>query len=571
MGKGGILNPDRQIGVREPLAGVVYPPREVLERYVKAGGLSLDTLPGAFIAAFEHHAAQLAITGPDGSMTFAELDERSDRLAAALLRLGIQPLDRALFQMANSPELVIATIACLKAGVIPVCTLASHRELEIGQLGRHAEARLWFVQGDDEKFDLPGFAAGLSAEIPSMAEVVVARAAPRPGQRSLEALIASEPAAAARATVRALVKTFDPFQAAVFQLSGGTTGVSKIIPRLSNDYLGQMRAILAAMKRAAPEVVFSGGPMLHNAGFVCHWGPGMLIGSPVVISRDFTEDGLLELFLKYRPTWCFIPKPLLLRLIAATRRRNADLSFIRSIATMGGAPLIRRDLGVRPTSVFGMAEGPVMMTRPDDPLASLEETVGRPVCELDEVRLVKPGTTEPVAEGEMGELTIRGPFTLHGYYKADDKNRESFTPEGFLRSGDLLRCRVVEGRRCYVFEGRIKDIVKRAGETISCDEIERALRDSPGIADIAVVPVPDEVYMERACACVVLQPGAEAPTVRKFGEILSQKGLAKFKWPEHVQVFDAFPMTKSGKLSKPLLREAATQRIRAAIPEPNRI
>lgn len=559
------MNPERQIGVREPLQGVVYPPRETIERYVKAGGLSLDTLAGAFIESFERHAAQVAITGPDGEMTFAELDEQSDRLAAALLRLGIKPLDRALFQMANSPELVVATMACLKAGVIPVCTLASHRELEMGQLGRHADARLWFVQGDDEKFDLPGFAAGLRAEIPSMAEIVVARGAPRPGQRSLEALIASEPAGPARATVRALVKTFDPFQAAVFQLSGGTTGVSKIIARLSNDYLGQMRAVLAAMQRVPPEVVFAAGPMLHNAGFVCHWGPGMLIGSPVVISRDFTEDALLELFLKHRPTWCFIPKPVLLRLITAKQRHHADLSFIRSIATMGGAPLIRRDLGTRPTSVFGMAEGPIFMTRPDDPLGSLEESVGRPVCDLDEVRIVKPDTIEPVAEGEMGELTVRGPSTLHGYYRADDKNRESFTPDGFLRTGDLMRSRIIEGKLCYVFEGRIKDIVKRAGETIGCDEIERALRGSPGIADIAVVPVPDDIYIEKACACVVLQPGAAVPTVKTFGEILSKKGLAKFKWPEYIQVFDSFPVTKSGKLSKPLLRETATGRIRAEL------
>jgi non-ribosomal peptide synthetase component E (peptide arylation enzyme) len=553
-----------KIGVHQPMPGVVYPPREDLERYVQAGALGFETLAGAYIASFERHADQRALVGPEGDVSYRELDERTDRLAAALLGLGIKPLDRALFQIANSPELVIATIGCLKAGVIPVCTLATHREVEIGELGRHAEARLWFVQGDDEKFDLRSFATGLRPAIPSISQVVVARGAPRPGQLSMEALIESEPATRARAKVRELVKTLDPFQAAVFQLSGGTTGVSKIIPRFSNDYLGSMRALLAAAQRTAPEVVFSAGPLLHNAGFVCHWGPGLLLGSTIAISRDFTEDGLLDAFLRYRPTWVFMPKPLMLRLVAAKQRRGADLSFLRSASALGAGPIIRRETGARPTIFFGMAEGPVMMTRPEDPLEALADTVGRPLTSCDEIRLVKAGTMEEVSEGETGELLWRGPFTLHGYYKADDRNRESFTADGRLRTGDLMSRRRIDDRTYYVFQDRLKDIVKRAGESISCDEIERALRASAGIADIAVVPVPDEVYLEKACACIVLLPGAEAPSVKSLGQILAQAGLAKFKWPEHVQIYEAFPTTASGKLSKPLLKEQAAAKLRGA-------
>lgn len=554
----------QRIGVREPMPGVVYPPVDRLEQYVKAGVLGFQTLIGAFIASFERNADRLAIAGEDGDLSYRELDERTDRLAAALLRHGLRPLDRALFQMANSAELLIATIGCLKAGVIPMCTLAAHRELEIGTLGRHAEARLWFVQGDDEKFDFPAFADSMRPEIPSLAQIVVARGTPRPGQLSLEALIESEPAAQARETVRKLVAGFDPFQAAVFQLSGGTTGVSKIIPRFSNEYLGSMVCTLAEARRALPEVVFSAGPFLHNAGFVCHWGPGLVMGSTIVVGRNFSEDGLLDMFLRHRPTWSFLPKPLLLRLVAAKKRRNADLSFVRSITTMGGGPIIMEELGVRPTNTFGMAEGTIMITRPDDPAEALLDTTGRPISDLEEVRLLHPETGLEVGEGEMGEFTTRGPFVLCGYYKADDKNRESFTPDGFHRSGDLMTRRTVGGRRFYIFQGRIKDIVKRAGESISCEEIERAVRGFPGIVDVAVVPVSDEVYVEKACACLILEPAAETPTVARMGEHLRAAGLAKFKWPEHIAVFDVFPITKSGKLSKPLLREQVTARIRAA-------
>ena len=544
------------------MPGVVYPPQDRLEQYVNAGVLGFQTLAAALIESFERNADKPAVVGQDGEFTYRELDERTDRLAAALLRLGLKPLDRALFQMANSAELLIATVACLKAGIIPMCTLAAHRELEIGSLGRHAEARLWFIQGDDEKFDFPAFADSMRDEIPSVVAIVVARGKPRPGQLSLDVLIEAEPADEARRTIRALVATFDPFQVAVFQLSGGTTGVSKIIPRFSNEYLGSMRNILQVAERRLPEVVFSAGPLLHNAGFVCHWCPGLVMGSAIVVARDVTEDGLLDMFLRYRPNWVFLPKPLLLRLVAAKNRRGGDMTFIRSMTTMGGGPIIMRELGARPTNTFGMAEGPIMITRPDDPEEALLDTTGRLISGLDEVRLLNPETGEEVAEGQMGEFITRGPYTLHGYYKADDKNRESFTPDGFHRSGDLMTRRTIAGRPCYIFQGRIKDIVKRAGESISCDEIERAVRDVPGIIDVAVVPVPDEVYVEKACACLILAPGAEPPTIAAMGKHLQAAGLAKFKWPEHIQVFDVFPTTKSGKLSKPLLREQAAARVR---------
>ena len=550
------------IGARSPMLGVAYPPEAMLERYLAAGVLPRETLAQAYLDSFARHAERTALVGPGVNMSYRELDRLTDRMAAALMRLGAAPLDRAIFQMANSVELLVATIGCLKAGVIPVCTLATHRELEISALGNHAEAKFWFVDGDDEKFDLRAFAAAERAAIPSVVQVIVARGAPLAGQLGLHALLEREDAAEAQARVRATVATLDPFQPAVFQLSGGTTGVSKIIARFSNDYLSNMRHILAHTGRRQPEVVFSGGPYLHNAGFVCHWGPGLLHGSAILVARDYTEDGLLDAFLEWRPTWAFVPKPLLLRLVAAKRRRGADLSFLEVVATLGGQLLIREETGARPLSVFGMAEGPVMMTSSFDSVEATNDTVGRPICPADELRLVQPGTMQEVAEGEMGELVIRGPYTLHGYYKADDKNRESFT-DGFLRTGDLIARRRVGENVCYQFMGRIKDIVKRAGETISCEEIERVVRRIPGIADVAVVPVSDPVYIERACACLVLARGSSAPTVAQMGEFLRSNGVAKFKWPEHVQVFEQFPQTKSGKLSKPQLREAATARILA--------
>ncbi len=210
----------RQYGVREPMPGVVYPPREDLQRYVDAGAFTAETLIGAFRDSFRRHSSRIALNGPDGPMTYREMDERSDRLAAALLGLGVKPLERALFQMQNSVELVIAVFACLKVGVIPVCTLTGHREHEIGELGRRAAAAVHFVQGDDPKFDFPAFALKMSGEVSSMRHVVVAGGKPVQGTLAMESLIDSVDPDSARAAVDDVVAALDPFQIAVFQLSG---------------------------------------------------------------------------------------------------------------------------------------------------------------------------------------------------------------------------------------------------------------------------------------------------------------------------------------------------------------
>jgi non-ribosomal peptide synthetase component E (peptide arylation enzyme) len=142
-----------QYQVREPMPGVVYAPAHELREYVDAGLLTQETMGDAFRSSCKLHAYRMALVSAEVQYTYAQLDEATDRLGAAYLALGLKPLDRVVFQIANCPELIICFYACLKAGLIPICTLAAHREQEIGYLGNHAAARMHFVQGDDPKFD----------------------------------------------------------------------------------------------------------------------------------------------------------------------------------------------------------------------------------------------------------------------------------------------------------------------------------------------------------------------------------------------------------------------------------
>jgi 2,3-dihydroxybenzoate-AMP ligase len=203
---------------------------------------------------------------------------------------------------------------------------------------------------------------------------------------------------------------------------------------------------------------------------------------------------------------------------------------------------------------FGMSEGMLFFVRLDDPQEVKLETCGRPICEDDEVRLVDDEGRE-VAPGEVGELTCRGPYTLRGYYGVPEYNARQFTPDGFYRSGDLMR---LHPSGNYVVEGRKKDLINRGGEKISAEEIENLILSHPAVQNVACVPVPDPNLGEKMCACLVLKKNKKLE-LAELVEFLKGKEIAKFKLPERMLVLDDFPVSTFGKVSKKALSEMAAQ------------
>jgi 2,3-dihydroxybenzoate-AMP ligase len=201
---------------------------------------------------------------------------------------------------------------------------------------------------------------------------------------------------------------------------------------------------------------------------------------------------------------------------------------------------------------FGMSEGTLFFVRLDDPQEVKLETCGRPISPEDEVKLVDDDGRE-VADGEVGELTCRGPYTLRGYFGVPEYNARQFTPEGFYRSGDLMR-RHRSGN--YVVEGRKKDLINRGGEKISAEEIENLILMHPCVQNVACVPVSDADLGERMCACLILKPGKHL-ALAELVEFLKDKEIAKFKLPERLYVCEDFPVSAFGKVSKKTLSELA--------------
>lgn len=562
MGAASTAGMKPRIGVGAPMAGVVYPARADLERYVGEGVLGWETLPDAFRATAARRADHTALAGPQGRWTYRELDEQTDRLAAALLCSGMKPLERVMFQTGNNPQLLLVWLACLKAGLIPVCTLAAHREIEIGTLGQLTEAALHFVQGDDARFDDVAFARKMQGAVPSLRAILQARGPAREGVLHVDTLIESVTLQEARELLRGV--ELDPFQVAVFQLSGGTTGVSKIIPRFHNEYLYNMRAVAAWNGYRPDDVLFMPLPFVHNLNMGCCFGPFLMTGGTVTVAPDLQPDTLVGIVARERPTWLMLNGPIVARLEAAIAQGEVDLSNVRGCITPSGAGKMRELLGAPVFHIFGMTEGVIMFTREGDSREVLDTTVGRPVSPHDRVRILEPGTERDLPPGEVGEPAFKGPYTIHGYYKSQDKNSEVFTSDGYYRSGDLMVERVIDGRSYYEFKGRLKDVISRGGEKINAQELELVISRHPDVAAVAVVGMPDPVFGEKVCAFLVLREGHAAPTVAELGAYLQEAGLAKFKWPERVESVEAFPMTKSGKLSKPGLRELLEQRMKGA-------
>ncbi len=306
-------------------------------------------------------------------------------------------------------------------------------------------------------------------------------------------------------------------------------------------------------------------PLGHNYNLAS---PGMLgtfyRGGTLVIARSTDLQEVFTTIERERVTVVAAVVPLVTNWLNQQVAQRFDVSSLEVIQN-GGARLapelrvrVRQELRCTPQEIYGTAEGLINMTRLDDPDDLLLESSGAPVSELDEIRVLDDAGRE-VADGEQGELVTRGPYTIRGYYNAPQINATAFTGDGFYRMGDVVRKR---GRHVYT-EGRRKDLINRGGEKISCEEVENLIFGLPQVRQVSLVAMPDPVFGEKACACVVLHPGTEL-TFEAMVAHLKRQGIATFKLPERLELMASFPVSPVGKILKRELRERVVQRMAAA-------
>jgi 2,3-dihydroxybenzoate-AMP ligase len=288
----------------------------------------------------------------------------------------------------------------------------------------------------------------------------------------------------------------------------------------------------------------------------------MFHGAKVVVSTSTKPEDMCALIEKHRVTHIKVVPALLIRLLHDAAVGRHDLSSLRIIQS--GGQCLQPEVRMLARSLipsafvqenFGMSEGLLMFVRVDDPEDVCLETVGRPVCPDDEVKILDEVDNE-VPFGEIGELCCRGPYTLRGYFGVPEYNARVFTADGFYRSGDLMR---QHSSGNYIVEGRRKDLINRGGEKISAEEVENLILSHPSVMDVACIPVPDPALGERMCACVLLRKNASL-SFDQLKNFLLEKEIAKFKIPERLEILPDFPLSTFGKVSKKKLAEIVATR-----------
>ncbi|MFE6699271.1 (2,3-dihydroxybenzoyl)adenylate synthase [Streptomyces sp. NPDC057718] len=533
-----------------PLPSGLTPwPAEDAARYVAAGHWDGRTLGNLLRSWAEQYSDRTAFVAGKDHVSYRQLDQRADRMAAGLADLGINAGDRVLVQLPNNAAFPVLFFALARLGAIPALTLPAHRITEIGHLARLSGAVAYVIADEYGAFDYRELAADLLDQAPDLRHVLVAG---DPGPYLDLAKVDAEP------------RTFpdpDPADIALLLVSGGTTGVPKLIPRTHNDYGFNARASATACDLDADTVYLACLPIAHNFPLAC---PGMLgtfsVGGKVVLSPSPAPGDAFRLIEAESVTHTALVPPLIPLWIDAAEWDPADISSLR-ILQAGGSKLsadlaraIPETLGCAVQQVFGMAEGLLNYTRSDDDADLVAVSQGRPLSADDELRVVDADGHD-VAEGEPGELLVRGPYTLRGYYRAPEVNTAAFTPDGYYCSGDLVR-RLPSGH--LIVEGRVKDTIDRNGESVSAEEVEAHVTAHPQVHRSAAVGIPDPSGEGELICAVVVPAGDTAPSLPELRGFLLKRGVASFKLPDRVTAVDDLPLTAIGKIDKRSLRKLLT-------------
>lgn len=531
------------------LEGVVPFPPEFQARYREKGYWEDRTITDHLAEAFAANGDRTAVIDETGSLTYAELDAQSTNLALNLIDLGLKPLDRVVVQLPNIKEFATLYIALQKAGCIPIAALVTHRFAEISQFVELSGAVASVTPGVRPEFDFPAMVRRVQADNPVLAHTIV-WGDDADGFSSLEELI-WRPAASSPDRLAEI--EIDPDDPTAFQLSGGTTGIPKLIPRTHNDYAFNSKEAAKATEVTRESRLLIVPPIAHNLPLACPGLQGYLLnGASVVLSTSGRGPDVFNLIQTHKVTHVIGVPALHIGWINDPAIGDYDLSSVLMIGS--GGQRLQPEVRLRMRECFpnafvqenfGMAEGTLMFVSRDDSEDAQLETVGKPICPDDEVRLLGEDDQE-VAFGEVGELCVRGPYTLRGYYGVPEHNARAFTSDGFYRSGDLMR-QHPSGN--YMVEGRIKDLINRGGEKISAEEIENLILQHPAVKNIACVPMPDPRLGERMCAYVILHD-RQALTLEDLNGFLNEKEIAKFKLPERLEILDEFPVSSFGKVSK---------------------
>jgi len=515
-------------------------PDEFARRYREKG--YWQDLPLTDILTRHGDSDAWALVDGERRITYRQFQQSVNNLASALQAQGVQRGETALVQLGNVAEFYITFFALLQVGVAPVNALFSHQRSELNAYASQIEPALLIADRAHGLFAGDDFLNTFMEQHRSVRTVLLRG-------DGLEAAIA-------RPAEHFIATPTPADEVAFFQLSGGSTGTPKLIPRTHNDYYYSIRRSNEICGITADTRYLNALPAAHNFAMSSPGSLGVFMaGGCVVLANDPSATLCFPLIEQHQITvTSLVPPAVSLWLQAISEGAgNAQLASLQ-LLQVGGARLsatlaarIPAEIGCQLQQVFGMAEGLVNYTALDDTPERIINTQGRPMCPDDEV-WVADEHGNPLPRGEVGRLMTRGPYTFRGYYKSPEHNASAFDENGFYCSGDLI---AIDEQGYITVQGREKDQINRGGEKIAAEEVENLLLRHEAVIHAALVSMEDSLLGEKSCAYLVVKQPLRAVEVRRF---LREQGVAEFKLPDRVECLEALPLTPVGKVDKKQLR-----------------
>lgn len=527
-----------------------------VEKYTETGAWGEETLIDVAEPVFEAHPEK-RIVGPRRTMTFGELWDAVRRVSAGLQELGIGAGDVVSYQLPNWTTTNVLHLAATRVGAVCNPIIPIYRGSEVGYILEDAGTDLMVVPDSYDGFDFPGMVGDLAGDCPELEQVVVVGGESRDVHESVETtpffeLRDADPKAFAEPAV-------DANDVHALLYTSGTTADPKGVLHTHNTLLCEQYNTIDILGLSTETTVFMPSPVTHVTGMLYALEMPFVEGMDLVLMADWDAERAVDLIDRHDCNVTVGATPFLQGIYEAA---PDDWQNALRVFGCGGADippeLVRdatRKLGCTVQRIYGSTEFPTATWPPlDAPLEKLATTDG-PAAPDAHLKVVDIDTDEERPRGERGELRGHSPELMVGYL-GEELNEEAFEGEWF-KTGDLA---VMDEDGYIEITGRKKDIIIRGGENIPVKDVEDRLYEHPAIEEVAVVAMPDPEMQEKGCAYVKVREGHEF-TFEDMLAHLDEQGIAKQKYPERLEIVEAFPMTASGKIQKNELREDIAEKL----------
>jgi acyl-CoA synthetase (AMP-forming)/AMP-acid ligase II len=491
------------------------------------------------------------------SLTYRELWNEVETVAAGLFDLGVRRGDKVAIQLPNTLDYIVAVFAASRIGAVSVSLQIDLGRDAIVRSLEQSGAKIWIVADNYRGQPLYDMALEVRSLVPSLERIVLQGDASRAkeGTLSFSSLRSGERRVPEQELEANRAQPLDGF---LMVFTSGTTGSPKGVVHLHANYLWAARAYAKNFGYETGDTVLGLAPIYHQTGMLAGVLMTIAVCGRILLLDRFSANRVLSWIESEKPNFLVGAPPHVIHVSNAPNLQTTDTSSIK-LFIYAGAPVpsavlqrLQSEGGFKVGCMFGWTEGLVVVaTRPEDSLEAISSTVGLQIPGL-EVKLVDEEgreLTDPVAEGEMW---ARGPNFSAGYYRNAAAANRQWDEEGWFRSGDLLR-RDANGR--YSFIARADDVINRGGTKIDPKGVEDAIAAHEAVQMIAVVGAPHETLGQQLVACIVLKEGAQPFSPAEMRDFLGSRGLAKFQFPDQLRFLPELPMTNSGKIKKKDLRE----------------